>query len=86
MEMLWKDCFSGICTEMQSEEERALTKKALECYQVAKQLLSETQFTAIEKHIDALCEIQDHCVKKAFFKGCEFTLAFLLEAGNPNKS
>lgn len=46
------------------------------------QSLSKTGEEVSEKYIDTLYEIQGHFIKKAFFKGCEFTVSFLLEAVN----
>ena len=37
---------------------------------------------AVEKYVDALCDLEALFVKKAFLKGCEFAVSFLLEAGD----
>ena len=39
----------------------------------------------IEKYVDVLCDLEALFVKKAFCKGCEFAVSFLLEARNLEK-
>ena len=81
LEKLWNEYFAEECAAMNSEEERALSKRAIELHKGVIELLTKEQNDAIEGYIDALFEIQESFVKKAFFKGCEFATAFLLEAG-----
>jgi len=39
----------------------------------------------VEKYVDALCDLEALFVKKAFLKGCEFAVSFLLETGSFKK-
>ena len=80
LEKLWKEYFAEECATTDTEEERTLAKKALEMHKTVNELLTKEQIVAIEKYIDALFEMQDSFVKKAFFKGCEFAISFLFEA------
>lgn len=80
LEKLWKEYFAEECATTDTEEERTLAKKALEMHKTVNELLTKEQIVATEKYIDALFEMQDSFVKKAFFKGCEFAISFLFEA------
>ncbi len=64
---------------MDTEEERELTKRAADLHKKANTLLSKDQENAMEEFICALYEAQALFMKKAFFKGCRFAVAFLLE-------
>ena len=82
LEKLWADYLLEECAEMNSEEERKLTKKAAELHKKATALLNNEQQDAVEEYIHILCTIDSLFAKKAFFKGCEFTFSFISEAGN----
>ena len=79
LENLWEKYLLGECARLVTEEERNLTKKAAELHEKANALLSKEQEIAVEQYTSALCEAQALFVKKAFFKGCRFAVAFLLE-------
>ncbi len=81
LEKLWNDYFCEECAPIDTEEERELTKKTVELHKKATELLTKEQERAVEAYVDALCDLEAVFVKKAFFKGCEFTLSFLLGAG-----
>ena len=81
MERLWREYFAETCTTLDTEEEKKLASKAIMCHQTIADLLTQEQLEATEKYIDLLCEIQSVLIKKTFFRGCEFSLSFLLEAG-----
>ena len=81
LDKLWNEYFSDVCAAIDTDEERKLTKNAIELHEKANTLLSKEQEDAVEKYVDALCDIEACFVKKAFFKGCEFAFSFLLEAG-----
>ena len=85
LEKLWNETFAEECASMNTDEERALSKRALELHEAVNELLSKEQNDAVEQYIDALFEIEAAFVKKAFFKGCEFATAFLLDACNFKK-
>lgn len=85
-EKLWNGYLSEECSTINSEEESALLKKADELHKKAGELLSSEENDALEKYIEALYEIQSYLIKKAFFKGCEFTASFLAEIGFFNKN
>ena len=82
LERLWNEYLSEECALITSDEERRRAKKAIELYEKVRVMLNEKQVNAIEKYIDALLDSQSLFVKKAFFKGCEFTASFLIEVGN----
>ena len=81
LESLWNDYFADECAAIESEEERELTKKAIETHEKAAELLTKEQNEAVESYADALCDISSSFSKKAFFKGCEFALSLFLELG-----
>ena len=85
LEGLWNEYLSDQCAELDTSEEKALTKKAIELHERATDLLNKEQETAVQKYVDALLEIETVFAKKAFFKGCEFAISFFLEAGNSEK-
>lgn len=85
LEKLWNEYLSNECSSMDSDEERRLAKKALKLHEKANALLSKDQEDAVEAYIDALCDLQAISVKRAFFKGCEFSVSFLLETVSREK-
>ncbi len=80
LEKLWNEYLWEKCSEIDTNEERRLTKYAAELHEKASASLSKDQEAAVEKYVDALCDIQELFVKKAFFKGCEFAVSFLLNS------
>ena len=85
LEKLWNDYLLEECAVLDTDEERALTKKTAELHEKANALLNKDQQDAIQEFVDALCDMESLFVKKAFFKGCEFSVSFLLEARNLEK-
>ena len=85
LERLWNEYLLDECAIIDTDEERNLTKKTVELHEKANTLLNKDQKDAVEKYVDALCDIEALFVKKAFLKGCEFAVSFLLEAGNLEK-
>ena len=85
LEKLWNDYLLDECSMIDTDEERMLTKKVAELHESANILLNKDQQDAVEKYVDALCDIEALLVKKAFLKGCEFSVSFLLEARNLEK-
>jgi hypothetical protein len=85
LEHLWNEYLLDECAEMDTEEERSLTKKVGELHEKANILLNQDQRNAVNGYVDALCDWEALFVKKAFFKGCEFAVSFLWEAGNFEK-
>ncbi len=85
LEKLWSDYLEIECAEIDTEEERALVKKAADKHGIVNDALTKDQKDAIEAYVDALCEIHSCFSKKAFFKGCEFAVSFLLDAWNFKK-
>ena len=85
LEKIWREYLSSECAVMDTDEERRLTKKAAELHEKADVLLDKEQRAAVEKIIDALCDVNAIFTKKAFLKGCEFATSFLLESGNLGK-
>ncbi len=85
LDKLWNEYLLEECAVIDTDEERTLTRELAELHDKANALLNEEQKAAIEKYVDALCDIDALFAKKAFCKGCEFTVSFLTEAGNSKK-
>ena len=85
LEKLWNEYLLEECAVIDTDEERTLTRALAELHDKANALLNEEQKAAIEKYVDALCDIDALFAKKAFIKGCEFAVSFLTEAGNLKK-
>ena len=79
-EKLWNEYFAEECAAIESKEEKELSKKAIEMHEKAIELLTKEQNEVVEKYVDVMCEISESFSKKAFFKGCSFSLFFILEA------
>ena len=82
LEKLWNDYLADECATTNSEEERKLTKITAELHEKVNVLLNEKQKSAVEEYVDALYDVESIFVRKAFIKGCEFAVAFILEAMN----
>lgn len=80
LERLWNDYLLEECAAIHTDEERKLIKKAAELHEKANTVLNNDQQDALEKYVDALYDIEIFSEKKAFFKGCEFAVSFLLES------
>ena len=85
LEKLWDDYFAPDCAVIETEAEKALAQKVLQLQKTAHAPLTSEQIQAIEKYIDAICELESTFTKKAFFKGCEFAISFILESGDLKK-
>ena len=85
LEKLWNDYLLNECAAMNTEEERALTRKAVTLRKKATASLSAEQKEAVDAYVNVLYCMESLFVKKAFFAGCEFSVSFLLEAGNLKK-
>ena len=85
LEKLWNEYLMDECAAIDTDEERLLTKKTVDLHEKANTLLNKEQADAVEQYVDALCDIEALFVKKAFCKGCEFAVSFLLDAQNPKK-
>lgn len=79
LEKLWLNYLSDECAVVDTDEERELMRKAVTLHEKANALLNQEQEDAVEKYVDALCDTQAFFVQKAFCKGCEFAVSFLLE-------
>ena len=85
LERLWNDYLLEECALIETEEELTLTREVAELHEKANAQLNKEQKLAVEKYVDTLCDIDALFAKKAFFKGCEFAVSFLLEAGSLEK-
>ena len=81
LENLWDGLIALDYATLDTEEEKALAEKSLQLEKLAYDGLTNEQIQAVEAFVDAVCEIESAFAKKAFAKGCAFTLSFLLEAG-----
>ena len=85
LEKLWNEYLFDECSVLDTDEERNLTKRAFELHEKANALLNKDQQDAIETYIDALYDLEALFAKKAFFKGCEFAVSFILEVRSGEK-
>ena len=85
LEKLWNNYLLDECAVIDTDEERTLTRKTVELHEKVNTILNSNQQEAVEKYVDALYNSESIFVKKAFIKGCEFAISFLLEAGNLKK-
>ncbi len=82
LEKLWDEYLLDECAAIDTDEEREITKKIVELHEKVNTLLDKDQKDAVEKYVDALCDMEALFAKKAFMKGCEFSVSFLIEAKN----
>ena len=85
LEGLWDEYALEKCSAIDTVEEENLAKRALDLHEAVNEMLDETQKDAVEKYLDAVCDINACFAKKAFFKGCEFASSFLTELGRFEK-
>ena len=85
LEKLWSEYLFDECSVLDTDEERNLTKRAFELHAKANALLNKDQQAAVETYVDALYDLEALFAKKAFFKGCEFAVSFILEARSEEK-
>lgn len=85
LKKLWNEYLLDECALIDTDEERNLTKKCVELHEKASALLNKEQEDAVEKYVESLCDIEALFAKKAFCKGCEFAISFLLESLNLEK-
>ena len=81
LERLWDEHLFAECAAMDTDEERALARTSVALHEKVRALLNKGQEEMVESYVDALCDMEAHFIKKAFFKGCEFAITFLLTAG-----
>ena len=80
LEKLWNEYLLENSAVIDTEEERTLTKQTIELHKKVTELINQEQNDAVEKYVDALCDLEALFAKKAFIKGCEFAISFLLES------
>ena len=85
LEKLWNEYLLDECAESDTDKERKLARKVAELHEEASALLTKEQEEAVEKYVSSLYESESLFTKKAFFKGCEFAVSFLLETGKFGK-
>ena len=82
LEKLWFEYLIEKCAVIDTDEERKLTQEVAELHEKANALMNYEQQMAVEKYIDALGDLECLFAKKAFCRGCEFGVSFLLETRN----
>ena len=82
LERLWYEYMFEESAAIDTEEQRMLMKQTSELSKKAYELLNDEQQDAVENYVDSLCDLEALLAKKAFIKGCEFAVSFILEAGN----
>ena len=85
LDKLWNEYLLEECAAIDTNEERMLTRELADLHDKANALLNDEQKAAVEKYVDALCDIDALFAKMAFSKGCEFAVSFLLETGDFKK-
>ena len=85
LERLWNEYLFDECAKIDTDDEKKLTEKTVELHEKANSLLNKQQKDAVEKYVAALFDLESLFVKKAFLKGCEFSVSFLFEARNSGK-
>ena len=80
LEKLWHEYLSDECAVIDTDEERNLTKKAVELHEKANTLLNKEAKDAVEKYVDALCDIEALFVKKSFIEGYSPGVKLLIES------
>ena len=86
IEKLWNEYFLDECFAMNTDEERNLMKKTAEFHEKVSALLNKEQESAVEQYVESIYDTESLLVKKAFFKGCEFAVSFLLKIENAEKT
>ena len=71
-EELWDAYFCEACARIETDEERALSKKAAALYHQMIDFLTPEQQKVMEQYVEACCDAEALMIKKAFFKGVEF--------------
>ena len=76
-EILWNEYFCEDCGVISTPEEKRVSKRIYKMYKDATSILNEEQRNAVEKYTEVIYELESILLKKAFFKGCEFSVSFL---------
>ena len=79
LENLWNDYFAEAVGAIETDEERELSKKAIDLHEKVIKALTSEQNEALEMYADSLSDISAAYSKKAFFKGCEFAFSLIFE-------
>ena len=77
---LWREYLAEESATM-DDEERELTKTAARLHEEMNSLLSKEAHMRVEEYLNNMYELSSLIEEKAFIKGCEFAISFLLEAG-----
>ena len=82
---LWREYLADENAAIKDERERKLTERAGKLHDDLAVLLSKENYGAVEGYLEVLNELTILTEEKAFLKGCEFAVSFLLDAGNFGK-
>ena len=85
LEKLWYEYLADECAVIETDKERERAKKAIKLHEELNSMLTKEEIEAVEAYVNSLYEINGDFAKKSFFKGCEFAISFILEAGNFGK-
>lgn len=77
---LWNEYLFDECAAIDTDEERALLKKTVDLHEKLNALLDKEAIGILEEYAEILSTMEAYSVKKAFFKGCEFAVTFILES------
>ncbi|MBQ7226138.1 MAG: hypothetical protein IJX02_06015 [Clostridia bacterium] len=80
IEQLWNEYLVDKCSAISTEEERMVAEKAARLHEKVSSMLSREQNEALDKCIASIYESEAFIARKAFLKGCEFAVSFILEA------
>jgi len=81
LEKLWNECLSEECAVIDTDEEREAMAKAIRMRERVDILLDKAGKAALGDYVDAVYAMEALFVKKAFIKGCKFSVSFLRETG-----
>ena len=85
LEKLWSEYFCEDCSAINSEEEKAIAKILAQTRNEIENLPINEFRESIENYIAFMYKAQSLALKKAFFKGCEFAISFLVEVSSLTK-
>ena len=64
LEKLWNEYLLENSAVIDTEEERTLTKQTIELHKKVTELMNQEQNDAVEKYVDALCDLEALLQKK----------------------
>ena len=79
LKRLWDEYFADEDAVIKSDEEKEILGRILEMQDALIKIITNEQNEAVERYVDALLELQCVALRKAFIKGCRFSVSFLMD-------